>query len=66
MLLATIFLFLGCGVGGRNNRKEVVTDRDTTGNNWAFFRRQRSKRSTRGSFVDRDTESQRRVKEEYN
>jgi len=31
--------------------------------NVPFFRRQRSRRSTRGSFIE--TESQRRVKEEY-
>jgi len=61
MFIATILLFVGCGAGGRKDI--VVTDRKS-GGNLGFFRRQRSKRSTRGSFID--TESQRRVKDEYN
>jgi hypothetical protein len=62
IFLATIFLFLGCGAGGRNDDK-VRSTRATTGTSTGFFRRQRSRRSARGSFVD--NESQRRVKDEY-
>ena len=61
MFVATILLFVGCASGGRKDT--TVTDR-SAGGNLGFFRRQRSKRSARGSFVD--TESQRRVKDEYN
>jgi hypothetical protein len=61
MLLATILLFVGCGAGGR---KDTVVTNGKSGGNLGFFRRQRGKRSTRGSFID--TESQRRVKDEYN
>jgi len=61
MFLATLFLFLGCGAGGRDER--VRTARTGTRGNLGFFRRQRSRRSARGSFVD--NESQRRVKDEY-
>jgi hypothetical protein len=59
MFLATIFLFLGCGAGGRSDDHV----RTTRGGNTGFFRRQRRTRSARGSFVD--NESQRRVKDEY-
>jgi hypothetical protein len=59
MFLATIFLFLGCGAGGSRSDDRVRSTRENTG----FFRRQRSRRSARGSFVDND--SQRRVKDEY-
>ncbi|PMD14473.1 hypothetical protein NA56DRAFT_583779 [Hyaloscypha hepaticicola] len=59
MFLATVFLFLGCGAGGRSDDRVRTTRGGTTG----FFRRQRSRRSARGSFVD--NESQRRVKDEY-
>lgn len=66
IFLATIFLFLGCGAGGRSE-KQTRTRRSeaSTGGmgNLGFFRRQRTTRSTRGSFVD--NESQRRVKDEY-
>lgn len=55
IFLAMVFLFFGC-LGGR--KKE-----SSGGSNTRFFRRQRSKRSTRGSFID--TDSSRRVKEEY-
>ncbi|RDW61420.1 putative SUR7 family protein FMP45 [Coleophoma crateriformis] len=58
MFLSVILLFLGCGLGG--SRKEHAAP--TT--NRAFFRRQRSRRSARGSFVDNDS-SRRVVKEEY-
>ncbi|KAH8686090.1 putative SUR7 family protein FMP45 [Tricladium varicosporioides] len=66
MFLATIFLFLGCGAGGRkeNKRRSTATARSTGatgGGNLGFFRRQRSRRA--GSFID--NESQRRVKDEY-
>lgn len=66
MFIATVFLFAGCGV---SNRKDSTTTTTKTrsggaGGNLGFFRRQRSRRSARGSFVD--TESQRRVKDEYN
>jgi hypothetical protein len=57
MFLATLFLFLGCGAGGRNDDK--VRSTGSTG----FFRRNRSRRAARGSFID--NESQRRVKDEY-
>ena len=53
MFLATLMLFVGCGLGGR---KEA-----STGN--SFYRRQRRQSVTRHSFVDGD--SQRRVKDEY-
>ncbi|PVH72803.1 hypothetical protein DL98DRAFT_520319 [Cadophora sp. DSE1049] len=64
MFLATVFLFMGCGVS-RKSDDHVRSTKRSGGRfgNVPFFRRQRSKRSTRGSFVD--TESQRRVKEEY-
>jgi hypothetical protein len=57
LFLASIFLFLGCGASRKND------DNVRTGGNVGFFRRQRSRRSARGSFVD--NESQRRVKDEY-
>jgi len=71
MFLATVFLFLGCGAGGSRDDKvrstrPTRTNGATTGGglgNIGFFRRQRSRRSARGSFVD--NESQRRVKDEY-
>jgi heme exporter protein D len=54
MFLAVIFLSLG-----------VVKGKDTTTRTTkrSFFRRNRSRRSGRGSFIDND--SQRRVKDEY-
>jgi len=67
MLIATIFLFAGCGAAGRKDDTTTTTKRTRSGGaggNLGFFRRQRSRRSARGSFVD--TESQRRVKDEYN
>lgn len=66
LLLATIFLFLGCGAGGRKERGDNVRSTNGTGSgygNVGFFGRQRSKKSTRGSLID--NESQRRVKDEY-
>lgn len=65
IFLATIFLFLGCGAGGRSEKTRTRRTENTTGGmgNLGFFRRQRSRRSARGSFVD--NESQRRVKDEY-
>ena len=56
MFLAMIFLFVG-GLVGRKDTTATSTGRRS------FFRRQRSRRSARGSLVD--NESQRRVKEEY-
>ncbi|TVY86648.1 Protein SUR7 [Lachnellula willkommii] len=70
MFIATILLFVGCASGGRSHKTKdtVVSDKPTNGNangNLGFFRRQRSRRTDRGSFVD--AESQRRVvKDEYN
>jgi len=65
IFLATIFLFLGCGAGGRSSRDDNVrSSRPARTGNVGFFRRQRTTRSTnRGSFID--NESQRRVKDEY-
>jgi len=56
MFLATLMLFVGCGLGGRK-------DTTTTSANSGFYRRQRRQSATRHSFVD--GESQRRVKDEY-
>jgi hypothetical protein len=56
LFLAMLFLFLGA----RSQKDEVVKTRSSRGR---FFGRNRSKRSTRGSFID--NESQRRVKDEY-
>jgi len=53
MFLATIMLFLGCGLGGRKEEKTTTSSR-------GFFRRQRSRRSI-GSLG----ESQKRVKDDY-
>lgn len=68
IFLATVFLFLGCGAGGssREDKRASKAARTNGGgmtSNLGFFRRQRSRRSARGSFVD--NESQRRVKDEY-
>jgi hypothetical protein len=63
MFLATLFLFLGCGAGGRRSDDNIGTARTGRRGNGGFFRRQGSRRSARGSFVD--NESQRRVKDEY-
>jgi hypothetical protein len=60
MFLATIMLFLGFGLGGRND--STKTTKSTGGGIAGFFRRRR-RRSARGSSVD--NESQRRVKDEY-
>ncbi|KAG9244537.1 putative SUR7 family protein FMP45 [Calycina marina] len=61
MFLATLMLFFGCCMGGRN--KDHVRDAKTTNGNTGFYRRQRRASATRHSFVD--GESQRRVKDEY-
>jgi len=63
IFLATVFLFAGCGFGGR---KETTTTRSPSSGKGSlgFFRRQRSTKSARGS-IGYDNESQRRVKEEY-
>jgi len=58
MFLATVFLFMGCGA---SNRGDATTS--TTKTKGGLFRRKQSKRSARGSFID--TDSQRRVKDEY-
>jgi hypothetical protein len=66
MFLADIFLFVGCGASRRgddNVRSRGAKPGRGGFGNLAFFRRQRSRPSARGSFVD--TDSQRRVKEEY-
>eukprot|EP00919_Chromeraceae_sp_WS-2016_P042229 GHVR01100471.1.p1 GENE.GHVR01100471.1~~GHVR01100471.1.p1 ORF type:complete len:268 (+),score=21.03 GHVR01100471.1:143-946(+) len=66
MFLAAILLFIGCGAGGSSRRERRVSSTGGVTNgtsNVGFFRRQRSRRSARGSFVD--NESQRRVKDEY-
>jgi len=64
MFLATVMLFLGCGLGGRRDKAPTTTTRGTGGvSSRNFFRRRRSRPSARGSFVD--NESQRRVKDEY-
>jgi hypothetical protein len=60
--IATVLLFAGCGASGRSD-ENVRTRSTKAGGSTGFFRRQRSRRSARGSFVD--NESQRRVKEEY-
>jgi len=62
LTLATIMLFLGCGLGGRKERTATSAraERSGRGSNLRFFRRQRS-RGARGSL----SESQRRVKDEY-
>lgn len=62
MLIAAMLLFLGCGLGGRKDTTTTTRSVGGSGNR-GFFRRQRSRRSNRGSFID--NESQRRVKEEY-
>ena len=61
IFLATIFLFLGCGASNRKDDKVRNTRSSGGGSSLIFWKRQR--RSTRGSFVD--NESQRRVKDEY-
>lgn len=55
IFLATIMLFIGCGLGGRK-------DSTRTTNQTSFFRRRRSTRSRRSVF---NSESQKRVKDEY-
>jgi hypothetical protein len=55
MFLATIMLFLGCGLGERNDGTKTTS---TSGGIAGFFRR-RLRRSARGSSAD--NESQRRV-----
>lgn len=61
LFLATLFLVMGTTLGGSSSSKH---ERTSPGSNVGFFRRQRSQKSARGSFVD--NESQRRVvKEEY-
>jgi len=67
MFIATILLFLGYGAT-RHNDDQVRSTKTRSADagrmgNLGFFKRQRSRRSARGSFVD--NESQRRVKEEY-
>jgi len=65
MFLATLFLFLGCGLGGRKDTVSTTTPRTgrstTAASKTGFFRRQRKARSSHGSL----SESQRRVKDEY-
>jgi len=57
MFLATILLFLGCGLGGRS---ETVSSKP------AFsFRGNKRRGSVRRSFVENDSSSARRVKDEY-
>jgi hypothetical protein len=66
MFLATLFLFLGCGAGGsrkENRRSSSAVAGGTADRETSMFRRNRSRRSARGSFID--NESQRRVKDEY-
>ncbi|KAE8443129.1 hypothetical protein EG329_002373 [Mollisiaceae sp. DMI_Dod_QoI] len=70
LFLAAVALFVGCLAGssreGKVRTRSTRTNGATTGGglgNIGFFRRQRSRRSARGSFVD--NESQRRVKDEY-
>jgi hypothetical protein len=58
MFLASVFLFIGF-LAGRKDRTTTTRTTKRTG----FFRRKQSRRSNRGSFID--TESQRRVKDEY-
>lgn len=58
--IATALLLAGCGAS-RKSDDYVRTKAGSS--NVGFFRRQRSRRSARGSFVD--NESQRRVKDEY-
>ncbi|KAK0111227.1 hypothetical protein ONS95_001602 [Cadophora gregata] len=60
MAIATVFLFMGCGVSRKGDDNVRSSKR---GGGIPFFRRNRSRRSTRGSFIE--SESQRRVKEEY-
>ena len=62
MFLATTMLFLGCGLGGRRDTTTTRSAGSATSSR-GFFRRQRSRRSARGTLVD--NESQRRVKDEY-
>ena len=57
MFIAMIFLFLG----SRATSNDKVKTRSTR--KGGFFRRNKSTRSKRGSFIDND--SQRRVKDEY-
>jgi len=60
MFLATIMLFIGCGLGGSRHESTRTTRRSSSST--GFFRRQR-RQSVRRSFIDND--SQRRVKDEY-
>ncbi|KAH8601800.1 SUR7/PalI family-domain-containing protein [Bisporella sp. PMI_857] len=59
MFLATLLLFLGCGLGGRKDHVRDTRPRRRFG----FFRPKR-RTSTRRSFID-ETSNQRRVKDEY-
>jgi len=65
MFLATLFLFMGCGLGGRKDRTSTATTRtgrtSTLAGTTRFFRRQRKASRSHGSI----SESQRRVKDEY-
>jgi len=65
IFIASILLLCGC-VTSRHERGDNVRAANGAGyssGNRGFFRRQRSRKSARGSFVD--NESQRRVKDEY-
>jgi len=59
LFLATIFLFTGVGQKSHKEQKNAQTDGNRRG---GYFRRG-GKRSSRGSFID--NESQRRVKDDY-
>jgi len=61
MFLATLFLFLGCGLGGRKDKTTTTTRTSRATGNTGFFRRQRRASRSHGSI----SESQRRVKDEY-
>lgn len=70
MFLATLMLFIGCGLGGRKDKNTTTTTsrpsraRNTTNGAFGttgFFRRQRRVSRNGGSL----SESQRRVKDEY-
>jgi hypothetical protein len=63
MFLATCLLFWSLLFGGSRERTARSAGAGGATSSRSFFRRQRSRRSNRGSFIDND--SQRRVKDEY-
>lgn len=64
MFLATVMLFFGCAFGrGRDTTTRRSASAGGATPRRGFFRRRHSRRSARGSFVE--SESQRRVKDEY-